>query len=118
MRIPKPYPSIGRFYKVSKRVHDDISTVAAGFAIDLDEAGTVRAARLAYGGVAATPVRALEAEKALVGKPFGARAIEDAKAKAQGAFTPMTDQRGSAAYRAAMVTSLLDKLWADVGASR
>ncbi len=116
VRVPKPYPSIGRFYKVSKRVHDDISTVAAGFAIDLDAAGTVRAARLAYGGVAATPVRASEAERALVGKPWSAAAIEEAKQKAGSAFSPMTDQRGSAAYRAAMVTSLLDKLWADTGA--
>ncbi|MCB9596549.1 MAG: xanthine dehydrogenase small subunit [Sandaracinaceae bacterium] len=117
VRIPKPYPSIGRFYKVSKRVHDDISTVAAGFALDLDASGTVRGARLAYGGVAATPVRATAAEQALVGKPFSREAIEDAKAKAATAFTPMTDQRGSAAYRAAMVTSLLDKLWADTGAT-
>jgi len=116
VRIPKPYPQIGRFYKVSKRVHDDISTVAAGFAIELDDAGTVTAARLAYGGVAATPVRATAAEAALVGKPWSAAAIAEAKAKAAGAFSPMTDQRGSAGYRAAMVTSLLDKLWAQTGA--
>ena len=116
VRIPKPYPQIGRFYKVSKRVHDDISTVAAGFAIDLDASGTVTAARLAYGGVAATPVRATEAEAALVGKPWSAASIAEAKTKAAGAFSPMTDQRGSADYRAAMVTSLLDKLWAQTGA--
>ncbi|MCA9605464.1 MAG: FAD binding domain-containing protein, partial [Myxococcales bacterium] len=117
VRIPKPYPSIGRFYKVSKRVHDDISTVAAGFAIELDASGTITAARLAYGGVAATPVRATDAEQALVGKPWSAASIEAAKAEVETAFSPMTDQRGSAAYRAAMVTSLLDKLWADTGAS-
>ncbi len=116
VRIPKPYPAIGRFYKVSKRVHDDISTVAAGFALDLDATGVVKVARLAYGGVAATPARALDAERALIGRPWGRAALAEAKAAAAAAFTPMTDQRGSAAYRAAMVASLLDRLWDDTGA--
>jgi xanthine dehydrogenase small subunit len=118
VRIPKPYPSIGRFYKVSKRKHDDISTVAAAFALDLDASGVVTRARLAYGGVAATPVRAHAAEDALQGKRWSAAAVRDAKAALEGAFTPMTDQRGSAAYRAAMVSRLLDKLWAETGGER
>lgn len=116
VRIPKPFPTVGRFYKVSKRVHDDISCVAAGFALRLED-GVVTRARLAYGGVAATPVRAKDAEKALEGKPWSAAAVEEAKAKLDGAFTPMSDQRGSADYRAAMVPSLLDKLWAETGAA-
>src|SRR5690606_24642362 len=56
VRIPKPFPARARFYKVSKRELDDISTVAAAFTIDLDD-GMVRRASVAYGGVAATPVR-------------------------------------------------------------
>jgi xanthine dehydrogenase small subunit len=114
VRIPKPYPSIARFYKVSKRRHDDISTVAAAFALDLDAAGIVTRARLAYGGVAATPARARAAEDALIGKRWSAAAVEAVKAELRGAFTPMTDQRGSADYRKAMITSLVDKLWLDV----
>ncbi|MEC7523500.1 MAG: xanthine dehydrogenase small subunit [Myxococcota bacterium] len=117
VRIPRPFPTIGRFYKVSKRIHDDISTVAAGFAIELDEGGVVKSARLAYGGVAATPARASDAEEALVGKKWSAEAVADAKTRLARTFTPMTDQRGSADYRAAMVTRLLDKLWAETGAS-
>ncbi len=113
--VPKPFPSISRFYKVSKRRHDDISTVAAAFALDLDDARVVQRARLAYGGIAATPVRAEAAEKALMGKRFSAAAIEDAKAALDGVFHPLTDQRGSAEYRKAMVPRLLDKLWADFG---
>jgi len=117
VQIPKPFPAISRFYKVSKRVHDDISTVAAGFAIDLDEHGNVQRARLAYGGVAATPVRATAAERALVGQPWNAESMAQAKTLADGAFTPMTDQRGTAAYRAKMVGSLLEKFFAETGAS-
>ncbi len=118
VRIPKPFPSIGRFYKVSKRRHDDISTVAAAFALDLDASGVVTEARLAYGGVAATPVRARAAEDALRGKKWSAAAVSDAKAALEGAFTPMSDQRGSAGYRAAMVSRLMDKLWAETGGER
>lgn len=115
VRIPKPYPAIARFYKVSKRVHDDISTVAAGFSLDLDERGVIRKARLAYGGVAATPARATAAEAALVGSEWSRSAVDAARQQLSGAFTPVSDQRGSAAYRQAMVTRLLDKFWAETG---
>lgn len=118
VRIPKPYPSLARFYKVSKRHHDDISTVAAAFAFDLDADGLVTRARLAYGGVAATPARARAAEEAMIGKPLNPAALEAAKAALASAFTPMTDQRGSAEYRKAMVTRLVDKLGHDTGAAR
>jgi xanthine dehydrogenase small subunit len=118
VRIPKPFPSLARFYKVSKRHHDDISTVAAAFALELDAAGTVTAARLAYGGIAATPVRAHAAEQALLGKRWSREAVDEAKAALEGAYTPMTDQRGSAGYRQAMITRLVDKLWADAGGER
>ena len=117
VRIPKPFPTLNRFYKVSKRVHDDISTVAAGFALELDEAGVIVVARLAYGGVAATPVRAAAAEKALVGKKWGPAAAAEARARLEGAFQPMSDQRGSAEYRSAMVTRLFDKLCSETGAT-
>jgi len=113
VRIPKPFPSIARFYKVSKRRHDDISTVAAAFTLDLDPSGVVTRARLAYGGVAATPARARAAEEALVGKRWSASTVESIKPALAGAFTPMTDQRGSAEYRKAMVTRLFEKLWAE-----
>lgn len=117
VRVPKPYPSIGRFYKISKRVHDDISTVAAGFAIRL-EGDVVTSARLAYGGIAATPVRAKAAEDALVGKKWSAASVQAAKEKLVGAFQPMTDQRGSADYRGAMITRLFEKFWAQSGGAR
>ena len=57
-----------KFFKVSKRREMDISTVAACFAIALDDDGTIAKARLAYGGVAALPVRARATEAALSGK--------------------------------------------------
>jgi xanthine dehydrogenase small subunit len=118
--VPLPVPGIARFYKVSKRELDDIATVAAGFAIDLDAAGRVRVARLAYGGVAATPARAREAESAMVGRRWGPEAVAAARPALDAAFRPLDDQRGSARYRSAMVVRLLEKLCAETatGAAR
>jgi len=112
--LPKPFPHVQRFYKVSKRIMDDISTVAAGFGLWLDESGTITKARLGYGGVAATPARATEAENALVGRPLDGAAVVHASSFLGTAFTPMTDHRGSARYREAMVSRLLEKLHAEL----
>ena len=63
-------------YKVSKRRELDISTVSAAFYVDTDAAGKVTVARLAYGGMAATPKRAAGAEAALVGQPWSEATVE------------------------------------------
>jgi xanthine dehydrogenase small subunit len=109
--LPKPFPAHSRFYKAAKRRMDDISTVAACFAIDLDAAGRVRRARLAYGGVAAVPVRALDAEDALLGAPWNYTAVERAQKILARTLHPIGDHRGSAAYRLALAQSLLAKFW-------
>jgi xanthine dehydrogenase small subunit len=113
VRIPKPLAPVSRFYKVSKRELDDISTVAAAFALALDGARKVTKARLAYGGVAATPIRAHDAERALVGEPFTPKTVARACEILRATVKPIDDHRGSAKYRAAMVERLLQKLWAD-----
>ncbi len=105
VHIPKPQPSIVRFFKVAKRRMDDISTVAVGFAIDLDKG----IARLAFGGVAATPIRVTAAEEVL--KEWSRPAVARAKEAIAKTLHPISDHRGSAAYRLAMAQSLLDKFW-------
>ena len=95
------------FFKVSKRREMDISTVSAAFRIVTDAKGVVTEARLAYGGVAATPARALKTEAALVGKPLGATsAILDLLGSE---FDPLTDLRGSEEYRRVLVRDLFRK---------
>jgi xanthine dehydrogenase small subunit len=100
IRIPKPLPLHARFYKVAKRRVDDISTVAAAFST---HAGSTR---LAFGGVGPTPVRAFEAESD----------ISHAKEILGRTLHPMSDHRGSAAYRLALAQSLFDKYFADTHA--
>jgi xanthine dehydrogenase small subunit len=109
IRIPKPLPQIVRFYKVAKRRLDDISTVAAAFALSLDRAGRVELVRLAYGGVAAVPTRARAAEECLVGSQWDAAALGRAQSSVERELVPMGDHRGSAAYRLAMAQSLIAK---------
>ena len=116
VRIPKGSPvgasrRLSQAYKVGKRGTDDISIVAAAFVVDLDGNERVVSARLAYGGVAATPVRALEVEKRLVGKTWNVETVRGVKRELGRAFTPISDLRGSAAYRQKLVVNLFEKFF-------
>jgi xanthine dehydrogenase small subunit len=103
-----------RAFKVSKRVDEDISAVMGAFRFTLD-GRCVTAARVAYGGMAATPKRAASAEGALVGARLDdhaswAAAIDALKRD----FTPIADMRASAAYRAEVAANLLKKALIEV----
>ncbi|WP_027881168.1 xanthine dehydrogenase small subunit [Meiothermus rufus] len=112
VRIPLPLAPLARFYKVAKRPLDDISTVAAAFALHLEE-GRVAAIRIGLGGVAPTPVRAYKTEAFLQGKPWEPRTVRAAAELVRGEFKPIDDHRGSAAYRSAMLASLLHKFYTE-----
>ncbi len=99
------------FLKVSRRRELDLSIVAAAFSLDLDPAGHVRRARLAYGGVADRPRRARRAEAALLGRPLDGPAAGIAELLAA-EFQPIDDLRGSAAYRRGLIVSLWEKFLA------
>ena len=112
IEIPKPLPEFVRFYKVAKRRMDDISTVAAGMAMDWDAAGGIARVRFAFGGVAAFPWRALAAEAAILGRRWNDAAVERVQAALDGTIQPIGDHRGSAEYRLAVAKSLVAKfLW-------
>lgn len=97
-------------FKISKRQDCDISAVSAGLAVWVD-GGTVREARLAFGGMAAMVRRAAAAEAALVGQPWGEASALRAAAALPHDFTPMTDLRASQPYRLRVAGALLHKLW-------
>jgi xanthine dehydrogenase small subunit len=104
-------PKWQRFYKVSKRVLDDISTVAAAFALDLGPNATISRLRVAYGGIAATPLRAVAVEQRAQGLPWTRETLAVLLDEVRQLGTPMTDARGSAAYRAAMPSKLLQRFF-------
>ncbi len=107
-----PLPSDGTqftAYKLSKRFDQDISTLVAAFALKV-EGGKVASLRAVYGGMAATTKRATNVEQALIGKPWTPATlakIDDAIAKD---FQPLTDFRGTAAYRLRAAAGLVRRL--------
>jgi len=115
VRFRRPGPSIlFRTYKVSKRYDQDISAVCGAYCLEIVD-GAIASARVAYGGMAATPKRAPACEAALTGRPWSEATVNRAAAALAGDFTPMTDFRGSADYRARIAANLLRRLWLDAG---
>ncbi|HWZ44257.1 MAG TPA: FAD binding domain-containing protein [Candidatus Saccharimonadales bacterium] len=111
IHLPKPFPRQVSFFKVAKRLIDDISTVAAAFALDLDAEGRVARTRLAFGGMAAVPLRATEAEDALTGLAWDETSLHRAQEILRRTLQPISDHRGSAAYRLALAQTLLEKFY-------
>ncbi len=101
-----PDPAQLKCYKISKRFDQDISAVCGCFNIQV-RAQTVVSARIAYGGMAATPKRATAVEAALMGRPWTLATVTAALAAFETDFTPISDMRASAAYRAQTAKNLL-----------
>jgi xanthine dehydrogenase small subunit len=107
VEVPRPAPdAVFRTYKVSKRFDQDISAVCLGFGLTLRD-GVVHDIRLAYGGMAATPVRARRTEQALIGLPWTEATVRAAMTHLAADFRPISDMRASAAYRATVAGNLL-----------
>ncbi|MEC9343291.1 MAG: xanthine dehydrogenase small subunit [Pseudomonadota bacterium] len=98
-----------RAWKISKRFDQDISAVLGAFRLTVDD-GVVTAARIAFGGMAATPKRAGRAEQALTGVALADEAGWSTAIEAMASdYTPMTDMRASADYRLKVARNLLFK---------
>lgn len=109
--VPRPGPDdLIHISKLSRRFDSDISAVCGAFRLTIRN-GRIEAARVAFGGMAATPRRAPACEVALTGAPFSLETIERAAEALGTDFTPLTDVRGSSAYRQQAAASLLRRLW-------
>jgi carbon-monoxide dehydrogenase medium subunit len=99
----------GAYLKLGSRKTLEISLVNAASFIEIGPDLTIRQARIVLGAVAPVPVRAKTAEKFLKGKkPQGENDPlfrEAARAAVQDA-SPITDHRGSAEYRQALIEIL------------
>lgn len=104
-----------RCFKISKRFDQDITSVLCALRVTLAD-GTVTEARLAYGGMAATPRRAENAELALLGARPDRPASWAAALKALADdFAPISDMRASEAYRKEVARALLAKALVEIG---
>ena len=107
--IPRQHDTL-RCYKLSKRFDQDISAVCG--CISITGNGTeILTARIAFGGMAGTPKRALAAEEVLIGQPFCEAAFADAAERLAEDFTPLSDWRASADYRMLAAQNLLRRFF-------
>jgi len=104
-----------RCYKISKRFDSDISAVMGAFKLRID-GPRIAGARIAYGGMAAIPKRARNAEKALSETYLDNPATleESVEALAQD-FSPIDDLRASADYRLDAARALLRRALTEIG---
>ena len=110
VRVPRlSAGQLFRIYKVSKRYDQDISAVIGAYCLTLKD-GRVSDARIAYGGMAATPSRARAAERALTGARWDEAAVAPAQRAIAEDFQPIDDFRASARYRATVAANLLQRL--------
>lgn len=119
--VPKvPADQTFKIFKLSKRFDQDISALCAGIRLAVRD-GVVTEARIAFGGMAATPKRALNAEAAMLGAAWTEESAIQAAAALSDDFNPISDMRASAGYRMQAARNLLLKAYleaADVGPIR
>jgi CO/xanthine dehydrogenase FAD-binding subunit len=98
-----------RFTKVARRKPHGASVVSIAALLPM-AGGRVRGARVAYGAMAPTAMRARAVEQALEGRPLDAGAISTAAAAAAEGCAPLDDPHASAWYRCAVLPVHLARL--------
>jgi len=117
VRIPPLAPHTGSAYlKFLPRTADDYATVGVAATVTIDpEAESCQECRIALGCVGSTTLRATEAEVLLRGQRSGPELFKEAAAAAERITDPISDARGSAEYKRAMigvfVRRALERVW-------
>ncbi|HUG37162.1 MAG TPA: xanthine dehydrogenase family protein subunit M [Candidatus Limnocylindrales bacterium] len=115
--VPVGPPRSGATYvKFLPRTADDYATVAVAATVTLEPDGErCREARIALGSVGVTPLRGRTAEALLAGERLRESLLRAAGEAAKGEVDPLSDHRGSAAYKremtAVMVGRALAQAW-------
>jgi xanthine dehydrogenase small subunit len=113
VRIRVPLPARGdrlRLVKVSRRRDLDIATFTAAIWMRID-GDTIADVRLAYGAVGPTVIRARRTEDFLRGRPFDEATMRAAGEVAVTEIAPISDVRGSSAYRYQLARNVLLKFY-------
>ena len=113
IRIPINKNNTFKAYKVSKRFDDDISSVCAAFNLEIKK-NKVQNIRIAYGGMAAIPKRAVYCEKILLNSLVSDEVVGKAKQALEKDFQPISDMRASRVYRMEVAKNLLEKFCAEI----
>jgi carbon-monoxide dehydrogenase medium subunit len=111
VQVPTPPPHSGGIYvRHTPRQRMDIAVVGVGVLVSLDDASsTFREVRIALGAVAPTPILAREAGASLAGQPVSDKATARAARLAASEAKPISDVRGSAAFRRELVRVMTER---------
>jgi carbon-monoxide dehydrogenase medium subunit len=99
VEVPPPPPGAGMAFEEVARRSGDFALAGAAAIVTLDEGGRVGVARIALCGVGGTPLRANDAEVALVGRALDDTTLAEVARAASAAADPEDDIHASAAYR-------------------
>ena len=112
IRVPAPSPRTGSAYvRHTPRGAMDIAMVGVGAAVTLaPRTRDCQDARIVLGAVAPTPLRARAAERLLKGQRLTETLIAEAAEAAAEEARPISDVRGSAAFRREMVRVLTARM--------
>ncbi len=113
VRIPILNKNIFKAYKISKRFDDDISSVCAAFNLIIENK-KIKKIKIAYGGMAAIPKRAIFCERVLLNSLITKDVIDKAKNALEKDFLPISDMRASGRYRKEIAKSLLEKCFLEI----
>jgi xanthine dehydrogenase small subunit len=116
--IPLPAPDeMLKLYKVSKRRDLDISTFTAAIRMRIHD-GRMSGVRIAYGGVAPVVMRLPKTEDHLLTHEISELTFREAGEIARTEISPISDMRGSAAFRSQLAANILMKFyWEEIGAA-
>ena len=113
VRIPIYNNNIFKAYKISKRFDDDISSVCAAFNLKIENK-KIKKIKIAYGGMAAIPKRAIHCERVLLNSLITRDKIDKAKNALEKDFSPISDMRASSRYRKIIAKNLLEKCFLEI----
>ena len=96
---PRPPRSGDAYLRFIPRTEMDIAVVGAGVSLTIDVGGTITAARVSLGAVAARVLLVAEAAQAIVGSRLDEAAQKRLEAAARAACRPIDDKRGTVEFR-------------------
>ena len=96
---PRPPRSGDAYLRFIPRTEMDIAVVGAGVSLTLDGGGTITAARVSLGAVAARVLLVADAARAIVGSRLDEAAQQRLEAAARAACRPIDDKRGTVEFR-------------------
>ncbi|HEX5605781.1 MAG TPA: xanthine dehydrogenase family protein subunit M, partial [Candidatus Binatia bacterium] len=109
IHVPLPPADSGSGYAKFPHPASGYVVVSAGALITRQASGTCTASRIAIGGLASGPLRAIATEMELQGKPLTPQLIASAAAKAADESDPVDDPYASAEYKKHVATVYVRK---------